>query len=161
MCGHRKRIYDLESNYSTGDGTYWIDPAGENPFEAQCDMTTEGGGYTYYGVTSGIRTSKYTDNNSCIALGMDIVYPRSLLNWDSILARFSSSFFTTILGVYKASSGGSYTSCAMNFHKFCAVIGVSVMVETGGFDPQDIQNRMVMIQYIVGLVRVRSPLLLE
>ena len=34
----------LDDGYSTGDGTYWIDPDGTGAFEVYCDMTTDGGG---------------------------------------------------------------------------------------------------------------------
>lgn len=104
----------LNSGYNLGDGTYWVDPANGTPVQALCDMTSEGGGYTYYGVSNGVTTSRFTDNNTCKGLGMDIVFPRSQLHWDSMLARFDNSYFLAIPGVYKTSNGGNYTNCTMN-----------------------------------------------
>lgn len=36
----------LNDGFSTGDGLYWIDPVGNGAFEAWCDQTTDGGGWT-------------------------------------------------------------------------------------------------------------------
>ena len=103
----------LDAGDSVGDGTYWIDPSGTETFPAICDMTTEGGGYTYFAVDSGQSTSTVNDANSCPA-GTNIVFPRSRDHWVSMLARFDSSYFATTPGVYKTGGGGNYSGCAMN-----------------------------------------------
>jgi hypothetical protein len=103
----------LDGDYSVGDGTYWIDPTGVAPFEATCDMTTEGGGYDYFAVESGQSTSGASASNDCPA-GTDIVFPRSRAHWVSMFALFDSSYFDAVPGVYKPSGSGDYTTCAMN-----------------------------------------------
>lgn len=36
----------LSSGYNLGDGTYWIDPTNSGAYQAHCDMTIDGGGWT-------------------------------------------------------------------------------------------------------------------
>jgi hypothetical protein len=40
----------LEAGAANGDGAYWLDPAGGDPFRAYCDMTRDDGGWTLYAV---------------------------------------------------------------------------------------------------------------
>ncbi len=95
------------------DGNYWIKAPKGQVIQVACDMSSEGGGYTYFPVNAGKTTFKYTEDNSCKDYGMDIVMPRSNAQWTWMLAKYDSSYFATIPGVYKTGDGGNYTGCAM------------------------------------------------
>jgi hypothetical protein len=102
----------LNDGFSVGDGTYYIRPD-STTIEVTCDMTTDGGGYTYYPVSGGVYTNRYTDNNTCKGLGMDIVFPRTENHWSSMVSEFGTGYFPFIPGIYKSGSGGNYTNCVM------------------------------------------------
>ncbi|MCB9738019.1 MAG: DUF4215 domain-containing protein [Deltaproteobacteria bacterium] len=95
------------------DGSYWIKAPKGQVIAVDCDMSSEGGGYTYFTVASGKTTSRSTDDNTCKDYGLDIVYPRSKAQWTWMLAKYDTSYFSTIPGVTKSGNGGSYTGCVM------------------------------------------------
>ncbi|MBI5607478.1 MAG: proprotein convertase P-domain-containing protein [Deltaproteobacteria bacterium] len=95
------------------DGIYWVKAPKGQIFQAFCDMTTDGGGYTYLPVDSGKTTFKSTDDNTCKDYGWDIVYPRTKSQWISMLGKYGTSYFATIPGVTKPGDGGNYTGCVM------------------------------------------------
>ncbi|RLC98839.1 MAG: hypothetical protein DRI46_10615, partial [Chloroflexi bacterium] len=98
----------------TGDGWYWVLPEGQDhPIKMYCDMTTEGGGFDYYPIDSGISTNVYTDNNSGKAYGLDLVIPRSKVHWTWMLNYYGTSYFATIPGIYNPINAGNYTAYAM------------------------------------------------
>lgn len=103
----------LNNGDSTGDGDYTIERPGVGQITVYCDMTTDGGGYTSYRVTGGISTSRFDQANSCQALGMELVVPRTEAHFSALLAKWPGSF-ATVPGIYSPTSGGNYTGCAMN-----------------------------------------------
>jgi len=49
----------LESDGTLTDGSYWIDPDGAGAFEVECDMTTDGGGWTAVAYSSDFEFGNY------------------------------------------------------------------------------------------------------
>jgi hypothetical protein len=104
------------ANPAATDGTYTIDPDGSGPFgslSVWCDMTTDGGGYTSYNVDDGLDTARFDDPNSCSAVGLQMVVPRTLAHLNALYAKYGSSYFQFVPGIYGLAAG-DYTGCAMN-----------------------------------------------
>lgn len=102
---------------SATDGDYTIDPDGGGsaaPLTVFCDMTTDGGGYTYYPIKSGgISTTRYDQQNSCTAVGLKMVVARTKAHMTAMWSKYGASYFATVPGVYGLAAG-NYTSCVMN-----------------------------------------------
>jgi len=102
----------LNAGKSTGDGNYWINTGVAN-IEGYCDMTTDGGGYTYYSVLNGTTIDQTTDSNSCQSVGLDLVVPRTEAHFNAMYSQYGRTYFNAIPGLSKPPSGGDYTYCAM------------------------------------------------
>lgn len=102
---------------NAADGDYVIDPDGAGalpPLTAFCDMTTDGGGYTMYAVTGGISTNRFDQENSCTALGLKMIVPRSKAHLSAMWNKYGASYFTTVPGVYGLAGGQDWTGCVMS-----------------------------------------------
>ena len=116
---------------SSPSGWYNI-TVGTKLLRVWCDMTTDGGGYTYYPCDGGAaacpNASRTTDANGCKAIGMDMVIPRTQNHWASMfsfvtttLGSPSRTYFAAIPGISKATSGanpctGNITQTTKNGH---------------------------------------------
>ncbi len=110
-----------QGNPAAASGNYIVDPDGSGPrapITVYCDMTTDGGGYTYYPVTGGISTNRFDQPNSCTAVGLKIVVARTNAHLQAMNARYGSSYFQTVSGVYGLAAG-NFTGCAMNSSSSC------------------------------------------
>ena len=66
-----------------------------------CDMSTDGGGYTYYpcneGATACPSVYQTTDANGCTAIGLSMVIPRSLGHWTRLVIIIHSTLSFSIV----------------------------------------------------------------
>ncbi|MCA9662271.1 MAG: hypothetical protein KC486_28285, partial [Myxococcales bacterium] len=104
------------------DGTYTVAPQGIDPFEVHCDMTTDGGGYTFLKVDPGGQYFAADAETACDAFGMNLFIPRSLDHknsaWaianDAGIGPDASANYMRILGIYPKQNGASCSAQPMN-----------------------------------------------
>jgi hypothetical protein len=105
------------ANAAATDGSYSIDPDGAGgPLTAvtvYCDMTSDGGGYTSYPIDAGTSTTRFDQPNSCTAIGLKMVIPRTQAHMNALYNKYGMSYFSVVPGVHGLAAG-NYTGCAMN-----------------------------------------------
>lgn len=123
---------NLKTPLSLSSGTYWIRSSTmPNALQMYVDMTQEDGGFDFYPITGGTSINFYGETHSGMALGLDLVYPRSYQHWQamrnyvtSVLGDAGNSFFATPYVVYRTTSGaagsraGNYNSVVMRDPRF-------------------------------------------
>jgi hypothetical protein len=123
---------NLKTPLSLTSGLYWIKSSlMPNALQMYVDMTQEDGGYDFYSITGGTSISAYGDTHSGLALGLDLVFPRSPQHWQAmrnyvsnVLGDTGNAFFQTTYVVYRTttqtggSRGGNYTGVIMRDPRF-------------------------------------------
>jgi len=123
---------NLRTPLSLASGLYWIrSPLMPNALQMYVDMTQEDGGYDFYPITGGTSINFYGETHSGLALGLDLVYPRSPQHWQAmrnyvtnVLGDSGNAFFQTPYVVYRTTSGssgsrgGNYTGVIMRDPRF-------------------------------------------
>ena len=105
----------LREDPSAESGWYAIVLPSGTEAEAWCDMRADGGGYTAVPVAAGVKSYRSTDWDSCKAMGLQMVVPRTRAHLNGLLAQFGSSYFSTAPGVTNPSGGRKYTDTQMNY----------------------------------------------
>ncbi len=106
------------------DGAYLIKPDGYegDPFEVWCDMSSDGGGYTFLKVDPGAEFFAANAEDECASWGMQLWIPRSLehkdAGWaianDAGIGPDASANYMRILGVYPNQNGATCLNQPMN-----------------------------------------------
>ena len=100
------------------NGYYWIKSAAM-PNALQMYVDIKNGGYDFYTITGGTSVNYITQTHSGIALGLELMIPRSQDHWRAIYnfvhTTLASNYETWMvaLPIYKTASGGNYTGYAM------------------------------------------------
>ena len=126
-CAGESCLAILALDASMPDGNYYIDPNDDGlATEVYCDMTTDGGGYTFRKVNYGSDVDAETAETYCEDLGMQLLIPRTEDHQQAALAfardstldvdngDFSKVAYAYILGIYPISDGDSCAYTAFN-----------------------------------------------
>lgn len=94
--------------------------------EVYCDMTTDvadltaggEGGYTYFPISDGVSTARYDEENSCTAIGLQLMVWRTAAHQAASLAYvrdngYGPDYFKTAPGLF-STSAASFTTARMN-----------------------------------------------
>lgn len=123
---------NLKTPLSLSSGSYWIKSTlMPNALQMYVDMTQEDGGFDFYPITGGTSINYYGETHSGLALGLDLVFPRSPQHWQamrnyvtSVLGDAGNAYFQTTYVVYRTPGGsggsrsGNYTSVPMRDPRF-------------------------------------------
>ena len=128
-------------------GYYWIKNSKmPNALKMYVDMSEEGGGYDFYPMQgTGASIGFVNGTHSGIALGLDLVYPRSKQHWiamsnfvRNVLGSTGNEYFTTTYAVHRETSagggsrGGNYTGDIMRNPAFYGTGAPDWRVPDGG-----------------------------
>ncbi|MCH9680489.1 MAG: hypothetical protein K0V04_03565 [Deltaproteobacteria bacterium] len=114
----------LELSGVADDDVYLIDPLGNQRglVETYCDMTTDGGGYTFYKMEPGSTATAAQAEQDCAELGMQLFIPRTEAHLESALAVANDDGFgpdgdlayLTIMGIYPEFAGATCANQAVS-----------------------------------------------
>ena len=109
---------------ATQDGVYQVAPQGYDgePFDVYCDMTSDGGGYTFLKLVAGSQLNAAQAEGECGASGMQLWIPRSLAHknsgWtianDANIGQGANPNYMRILGIYPSVNGATCANQPMN-----------------------------------------------
>ena len=96
------------------DGEYLINPAGDGLLEVYCDMTSDGGGYTFYRVEEQNLIHTPMAEQMCADLGMQLWIPRSPEHRQTACELGEPNIFMRIMGVYPRVMGSTCNYAELN-----------------------------------------------
>ena len=114
-CAAASCLTVLDARPNAPDGVYWLDPDSSalSPFEAWCDMSTRGGGYSFLKLSNVNLLSAGSAETECARYGMQLFIPRNedhlLAAYDvatsTVLSTNGSSNYLHLLGIYPQYDG--------------------------------------------------------
>ncbi|UQA58971.1 fibrinogen-like YCDxxxxGGGW domain-containing protein [Polyangium aurulentum] len=147
-CTYKSCLEIKQNNPAAGSGTYTIDTDGAGPkppVQVQCDMTTDGGGYTMVRFNdAALTTDQNAYANKCAQYGMEIIVPRTKAHATSIYT-WNGNEVPNLYNVFPKSNGATGI---FNWQGICKGAPCSFWmtdnangdVACGGFEPNGDNN---------------------